>query len=83
MVQIREHVMHPQPESTQKGKFHIHANWSGDARFTEGDTTGTLIFYGDGVVVLIDDRRGHFHIDITEELEALIGSVQRGDYDIK
>jgi len=83
MVQIREHQSFPtlgKSDTTKTG--HMHIGWSGIADFNHEGVEGEIIFNGTEVAIAFKNRRGHFHIDFNDELEALIETVKRGDYDV-
>ena len=81
MAQISEHVQHTQPHNGLETS-HTHPSFTGHATFKHDGVEGDLTFNGSNIVVGFKGRESHFHINIDEELTALIEAVKRGDYNI-
>ena len=79
MAKTEKHEMVDDPKYLGK-VGHIHANWSTDAKFDNGKTSGMLLFCGTSIAVYVDGHPDtHWHLDITEDLEALVESIGAGD----
>ena len=77
MAKISEHVME---DSGYGRQGHMHAGFATGGTFTHSESKGSIVYAGSSVVIHVDGRDGHFHIDFTDDLEKLIESIEAGEY---
>ncbi len=75
-----ELLRHKMEDSGYGRKGHMHAEFSTGGSFTHNNTVGHITFAGSSIVMTVDGVEGHFHIDYTQELEALVDSIEAGEY---
>ena len=81
MAQVVEHVT-IEGRAPGHPSGHLHPNFYANSRFTNGQTSGELMFTGTSIAVYVDGRPdSHFHLDVSKELDDLVNSLEAGDLD--